>query len=122
MVRHLGRCRSQGGVGRVAQDADTAVHSERTGGPATLSVAAKPAVGVLVIRVSRIMQRDQHVDIQQRRAHSSSRSSLTNATLGFLAPGFGSNSRTPFRFRGALLGSIAWRTSWEITCPMVVLR
>src|SRR5262245_28219003 len=72
------------------------------------------------MNVAWIEQGHQHVDIQQRDAHSSSRQRFTISMVSGGAPGIGSSNMNPFRNFGAFFGFNASRTRSEITFPVLV--
>src|SRR3974390_408760 len=119
---HLARSRVETWIGRIAQDADTAVDRDRAGGPSALPVAAEPAVGGFVRGVVWIKQRSQDVYIEKSYAHSPSRNRFTSSEFGFLAPGLGVKRGTPFRVVSRTDGAIAFRIGSEMIWPIVARR
>src|SRR5262245_42030076 len=82
---------------QVGDDADEPVLGERTGGPSCLPVFGEPVVRDVVMDVTGIEQRDEHVHVEQRdTAHPSSSIRSTISTVR-IRPGTCESTGTPLR-------------------------
>jgi hypothetical protein len=121
------RCRrvvmvaKHGGVG---EDTQHAVFRQRTCRPTLVAICRKPIMRSLVVDVTRLKQRDEYVDVEQRdTAHGSSRRRLTSSIVsGGLPLGRRGSRGTPFRISTLSAGSSAFLARSDRTRPAVVPR
>src|SRR5476651_988581 len=84
LFRHRARASRIGGM---AGDAKKGVFRKRTRCPRKFSRSRKPAIGVLVVGVEFIAQRDEHIDVEKVSHSVSSRSFLTISDVTIMSPG-----------------------------------
>src|SRR5262245_10466155 len=114
---HLRRGARSIGILRMADDADHAVLSERTGRPIPLAQRVEPGVGVVMADMGRIDQCDQQVDIKQERHRRSSRNALTTSRVTTACGSLIGNSAIPLREAAAAGRRRALRTRSDTTSP-----